>query len=102
MNQLIHDYFDAIETRLIASPIVAVFDVIRREVTSTDGKIRIRATLTDGVLLELFEYVVEDQGQLHAEVQLPLAKRQRGTDTPLGQRQSLSRSAKCSPPHAPG
>jgi hypothetical protein len=67
MNQLIHDYFDAIETRLIASPIVAVFDVIRREVTSTDGKIRIRATLTDGGLLELFEYVVEDQGQLNTQ-----------------------------------
>jgi hypothetical protein len=64
MNRLIHDRFDAVETRLIASPIVAAFDVIRREVTLTDGKIRIRATLTDGGLLELFEYMVEDQGQL--------------------------------------
>jgi hypothetical protein len=59
MNRLIHDYFDAIEARLIASPIVATCDVIRREVTPTDGKIRIRATLTDGGLLELFEYVVD-------------------------------------------
>jgi hypothetical protein len=67
MNRLIHDYFDAIEARLIASPIVATFDVIRREITPTDGKIRIRATLTDGGLLELFEYVAEDQGQLNLQ-----------------------------------
>ena len=67
MNRFIQDCFDAIETRLIASPIVAAFDVIRREVTHTDGKIRIRATLTDGGLLELFEYVVEDQGQLNLQ-----------------------------------
>jgi hypothetical protein len=52
---------------LIASPIVATCDVIRREVTPTDGKIPIRATLTDGGLLELFEYVMEDQGQLNLE-----------------------------------
>lgn len=67
MNRFIQDYVDAIETRLIASQIVAAFDVIRREVTHTDGKIRIRATLTDGGLLELFEYVMEDQGQLNLQ-----------------------------------
>ena len=67
MNQLIYDHFNAIEARLIASPIVAAFDVIRREVTPTDGKMRIRATLTDDGLLELFEYVVEEQGQLNLQ-----------------------------------
>lgn len=67
MNRLIHTHFNATEARLIASPIVAAFDVIRREVTPTDGKMRIRATLTDGGLLELFEYVEEDQGRLNLQ-----------------------------------
>jgi len=48
MSRLIHDYFDAIEARFIASPIVVAFDVIQREVTPADGKIRIRAKLADG------------------------------------------------------
>lgn len=65
MNPRINEHFDDIEARLVASPVVSAFDVIRREVTSIDGKMRIRVTLTDGGLLELFEYWLEEKGQLH-------------------------------------
>ena len=64
MNLLIAKHFDTLEARLIVSPVVLTFDVVRREVTPVDGKIRVRATLLDGGLLELFEYVTEDRGQV--------------------------------------
>jgi hypothetical protein len=65
MNPRINEYFDEIEAQLVASAVVASFDVIRREVTSTEGKIRLRAQLTNGALLELFEYCVERERQIH-------------------------------------
>jgi len=65
MNPRINEHFDNVEARLVTSPVVAAFDVIRREVTSVDGKMRVRVTLTDGGLLELFEYWLEEEGQLH-------------------------------------
>lgn len=67
MNPLIIGHFDAIEAHLISSPVIVNYDLVRREVTSTDGKIRLRATLIEGGLLELFEYVVEKRGQLSPE-----------------------------------
>jgi hypothetical protein len=39
---------------------------VRREVTIIDGKIRIKATLSDNSLVELFEYVVESSGQIRS------------------------------------
>jgi len=59
MNVQISDHFDAIESRLIASPAVVEFNILIQEIMPDDGKIRIRATLVDGGLLELFEYVVQ-------------------------------------------
>ena len=56
MNVQISDHFDAIESRLIASPAVVEFYMLSREIMPDDGKIRIRASLVDGGLLELFEY----------------------------------------------
>ena len=64
MNPVIARYFDEIEMRLIESPIVASYKQVRREVTPTDGKLRIRATLIDGGLFELFEYVAEEKGRI--------------------------------------
>jgi len=58
MNVEISEHFDAIESRLIISPAVVEFDILSREIIPDDGKIRIRATLVDGGLVELFEYVV--------------------------------------------
>ncbi len=54
MNPIIANYFDEIEMRLIESPVVASYQQVRREITPTDGKLRIRATLVDGGLFELF------------------------------------------------
>ena len=64
MNPIIASYFDEIEMRLIESPVVASYEQIRREVTLTDGKLRMRATLLDDGLLELFEYVTEEKGRI--------------------------------------
>ena len=64
MNPIIASYFDEIEMRLIESPVVASYQQVRREVTPTDGKLRIRATLIDGGLFELFEYVTEEKGRM--------------------------------------
>jgi hypothetical protein len=64
MNLIIANYFDEIEMRLIESPVVASYKQIRREVTPTDGKLRIRATLIDGGPFELFEYVTEERGRI--------------------------------------
>jgi hypothetical protein len=64
MNLIIANYFDEIEMRLIESPVVASYKQIRREVTPTDGKLRIRATLIDGGPFELFEYVTEEKGRI--------------------------------------
>jgi len=56
MNVQSSSHFDAIESRLIASPAVVEFDMLSQEIMPDDGKIRIRASLVDGGLLELFEY----------------------------------------------
>jgi len=64
MNPIIASYFGEIEMRLIANPVVASYQQVRREITPTDGKLRIRATLVDGGLFELFEYVTEEKGRV--------------------------------------
>jgi hypothetical protein len=64
MNPIIASYFDEIEIRLIECPVVISYTQIRREVTLTDGKLRIRATLINNGLFELFEYVAEEKGRM--------------------------------------
>jgi len=64
MNPIIAHYFDDIEMRLIESPVVASYRQVRREITPTDGKLRIRARLIDSGFFELFEYVTEKEGQI--------------------------------------
>jgi|GEM_PF-337193 len=64
MNTLIAEYFDDIEGRLIASPAITSYRVLRRVVAPSDGKLRVKATLSDGGSVELFEYVTETGGQI--------------------------------------
>jgi hypothetical protein len=64
MNALIAQYFDEIETRLIASPVIVSYRVLRREIVLSDGKLRVKATLNNGGTAELFEYVAETGGQI--------------------------------------
>ena len=65
MNSEVAAYFDCLEQRLLESDVVSSYTVVRREVTPADGKVRIRARLRDGGLLELFEYIALDvEGQV--------------------------------------
>ena len=64
MNPLIEKYFNEIEICLIENPLIRSYDIIRREISPNDGKIRIQAFLNDGGYLELFEYVIERKGEL--------------------------------------
>jgi hypothetical protein len=59
MNRVIEQHFDQVEIRLITSPIIISYQVLRREITPGEGKLRLKAILTDGGSLELFEYVTE-------------------------------------------
>jgi hypothetical protein len=62
MNLLIEQHFEQVEIVLLQSPIVLSYRIIRREVALGDGKLRIKATLRNGDVLELFEYVIESGG----------------------------------------
>lgn len=64
MNAVIAQYFDEIEERLISSGIVAWYRVLRRQVALSDGKLRVKAVLSDGGTAELFEYVTEAKGRV--------------------------------------
>jgi hypothetical protein len=64
MNPTIQQYFDACEARLLTSPAIVSYQVLRREVTLADGKLRIRLALSDGGSAELFEYVEESSGSV--------------------------------------
>jgi hypothetical protein len=45
VNENIRQYFDAMEIRLIESPAVASYRLIRREISMADGKLRIKSVL---------------------------------------------------------
>lgn len=64
MSSRIVAYFAHLEQRLLESEAVSSYSVVQREVTSVDGKIRIRARLRDEGLLELFEYITVDVGEI--------------------------------------
>jgi len=59
VNRAINEYFDSIEAFSIESPIIRSYQIIRREVSSSDGKIRIRMQLINDSSIEIFEYVNE-------------------------------------------
>ena len=60
----IRAYFDAVELELIINPAVSSFSIIRREIVLSEGKFRVRITLKNGDLAELFEYVREIEGTI--------------------------------------
>ena len=59
MNSTIAQHFDAVELRLLESQAVTSYQITRREVVLGDGKLRIKLSLKDGGVAELFEFVVE-------------------------------------------
>jgi Family of unknown function (DUF6516) len=64
MNALIEEHFDAIELNLLQSPAVTSYQLIRREIAPTDGKLRLKAELCNGGIWELFEYVTAESDQI--------------------------------------
>lgn len=62
MNPYIKQHFENIEIQLLESPVVNSYTFIRQEIAPTDGKIRIKADLFDGGIVEIFEYVSESAG----------------------------------------
>ena len=48
-------YLEAIKLRLIASPIIAEYRILKERATHTDGYLRLKATLVNGDFLELVE-----------------------------------------------
>lgn len=54
MNTAIRNYFEAIEMYLLQCPAVVSYQIIRQEISPTDGKIRIKIGLVDDGLLECF------------------------------------------------
>jgi len=58
MTAQIGDYFDRIERQLLLSPVVLALQVREREERLQEGFIRLEATLSNGDLLEAFEFVV--------------------------------------------
>ncbi len=65
MNPVIQQHFEAIELQLLQSRVITGYQILRREISSTDGKLRLKATLRGGGLAELFEYVTESNGVIH-------------------------------------
>ena len=63
MTDSIAAYFDGLERAILQSCAIATYVVHQREVTSMDGKLRIRARVRDGGLLEIFEYVTISTGR---------------------------------------
>jgi hypothetical protein len=59
MNTAIIEHFDRIEAVLIDSPGVLAYQITRREVGPSDGKLRVRATFIDGSNAEFFQLVIQ-------------------------------------------
>jgi len=58
MSTQVRDYLDEIEQMFLLSPVVLSVQVREREERLQEGFIRLRAVLTNGDLLEAFEFVV--------------------------------------------
>lgn len=64
MNPIIRQHFDTVEARLISSPVIVSYQILRREIAASDGKLRVKVALSDGGSAELFEYVAESDGRI--------------------------------------
>lgn len=60
----IAEYLDTIKLKLITSPIIAEYYIVKERTTATDGYIRIRATLPNGDFLELTESFIRTTSQI--------------------------------------
>ena len=65
MNERVRSHFDEIEARLIECPVILSYQIIRRDISPDDGKLRIRSTLSGGGAFECFLYVKDIEDRLH-------------------------------------
>ncbi len=64
MNPIIREHFELVETELIESPAIVSYRILSQEIAVSDGKMRVKAVLSDGGDVELFEYVAESRGRI--------------------------------------
>jgi len=43
MNPIIRKHFDVLEARLIESPVIVSYQMLRREIAAAEGKLRVKA-----------------------------------------------------------
>jgi hypothetical protein len=67
MTTEVGDYLDALERLFLLSPVVLSFSVREREERLEEGFIRIRAMLSNGDLMEAFEFVVADADAIQTQ-----------------------------------
>jgi len=67
VNENIRQYFDVVEVRLIESQVVASYQVISRDISVGEGKIRIKSILSNGDTFEFFVYMTESNRQVVLE-----------------------------------
>lgn len=60
-------YLADIELALVRSPIVAAYHIVRSDVNTDAGYIRIRATLVNGDFLEAAEYFILENGTIFTD-----------------------------------
>jgi len=65
MNERVRRHFDEIEARLIECPVILAYQIIRRDISPDDGKLRIRSVLTGGGVFECFLYVEDTGDRIH-------------------------------------
>jgi hypothetical protein len=63
VNEFITTRFEQYQPLLIQTPMIARFSVLKQNVTQRDGRIRVRALLNDGGLLEFAEYIAVTEAQ---------------------------------------
>ncbi len=63
MNEFITIRFEQYQQLLIQSAAIARFSILKQTVTQRDGRIRVRALLNDGGLLEFAEYIAITEAQ---------------------------------------
>lgn len=65
MNEGIRRHFDEIEARLIECPVISAYQIVRKEISLDDGKLRIKSDLTGGGIFECFLYVKDEGAQIN-------------------------------------
>lgn len=57
MNPIINQYIDTIEARLVERPVITSYQILKKEIAPSEGKLRLKLILSDGGAVELFEYI---------------------------------------------